>query len=41
MADMVAYSAYQEVLAHPAKAFSHHWYPRFRTQDVLGGPWQV
>lgn len=41
MADMVAYSAYQEVLAHPAKAFSHQWYPRFRAQDVLGGPSQV
>lgn len=41
MADMVAYSAYQEVLGHPSKAFAHDWYPRFRLQDVLGGPWQV
>lgn len=41
MADMVAYSAYQEVLALPSKAYAHGWYPRLRSRDVLGGPWQV
>ncbi|MEL4505292.1 DUF3800 domain-containing protein [Luteococcus sp. H138] len=41
MADMVAYSAYQEVLALPSKTYAHGWYPRLRPSDVLGGPWQV
>lgn len=41
MADMVAYSAYQEVLAHPSKSFAHDWYPMLRGNDVLGGPWRV
>lgn len=41
MADMIAYAAYQEVLAEPAKAFAHHWFPMLRGVDVLGGPRQV
>ncbi|WP_409483022.1 DUF3800 domain-containing protein [Arsenicicoccus dermatophilus] len=41
MADMVAYSAYQEILQEPAKAFAHGWYSRLREIDVLGGPLAV
>ncbi len=38
---MVAYSAYQQVLAHPWKSFARHWYPMLRGNDVLGGPWRL
>lgn len=41
MADMVAYSAYQEVLGHPSMAFAHGWYPRLRGIDVGAGPLEV
>lgn len=41
MADMVAYSAYQEVLALPEKSFAHGWYALLRARDVHGGPQQV
>lgn len=41
IADMVAYSGYQEVLAHPSMAFAHDWYRRLRPLDALDGPLRV
>jgi hypothetical protein len=39
MADLVAYTAYQAVLRHPAKAFCWDWYDRhLRASDANGGP---
>lgn len=38
MADLTAYAAYQETLAHPGKVFAHGWYPLLRSRDRWGGP---
>jgi hypothetical protein len=39
MADLVAYTAYQALLQHPAKTFVSGWYDQYvRTSDANGGP---
>jgi hypothetical protein len=39
MADLVAYAAFQHLVADPEKRFMWDWYPRFLANSVFAGEW--